>query len=114
MSHTSDVVQVPIDPAFGGPSHVFVKRYRYDRFEHRIKQAFRGTLFGKSRARREFDFLSEMRRRKVPTVRPIAFGDTYGPLFLHASFLITEGSEGFHSLDLFALNTRRRSPLNQS
>ncbi len=104
MSQTSDVVEVRVDPAFGGPTSVFVKRYRYDRFEQRIKQAFRGTLFGKSRARREFEFLTEMRRRQIPTVRPIAYGDDYGRAFLRASFLITEGAEGFQSLDLFGLD----------
>ncbi len=100
--------------AFGGPTNVFVKRYRYDRLEQRIKQAFRGTLIGISRGRREYEFLNEMRRREVPTVRPIAYGDRYGLAFLHASFLITEGVEGFQSLDLFAINALRRKPLSKS
>jgi|GEM_PF-312244 len=113
VSHTSDVVEVPIDPAFGGPAKVFVKRYRYDSLEHRVKQSFRGTLFGKSRARREFEFLTEMRRRAIPTVRPIAYGDNYGRVFLRASFLITEGVEGFQSLDLFALQALRDRSLDR-
>lgn len=114
VSHTSDVVKVAVDPANGGPTIVFVKCYRYDRFVQRIKQAFRGTLFGKSRARREFEFLTEMRRRQIPTVRPIAWGDNYGRAFLRASFLVTEGAEGFQSLDLFGLNALRRNSLNRS
>lgn len=108
------MVEVPVDPALGGPTTVFVKRYRYEHFEQRIKQAFRGTLFGESRARREFEFLSAMRNRQIPTVRPIAYGEDYGRVFLRASFLITEGAEGFQSLDLFGLNTLRDKPLKKS
>ncbi len=114
VSDTSDVVEVPVDSALDGPTSVFVKRYLYNRFSQRIKQSFRGTLFGKSRARREFEFLTEMRRRQVPTVRPIAFGDSYGHAFLRASFLITEGNKGLQSLDMFALNALRREPLKRS
>lgn len=114
VSRSSDVVEVPVDPALHGPTNVFVKRYRYERLEQRIKQAFRGTLFGKSRARREFDFLNEMRRRQIPTVRPVAYGEDYGRAFLHASFLITEGTVGFQSLDMFALDALRRRPLKRS
>jgi len=114
VSSTSDVVEVPLDAASGAPPTVFVKRYRYDRFGQRFKQAFRGTLFGKSRAHREFDFLTEMRRRQIPTVRPIAFGDNYGHAFLRASFLITEGSAGYQSLDLFALDALRRGAPDRS
>jgi putative sterol carrier protein len=114
VSRSSDVVEVPVDPAFGGPTTVFVKRYRYDRFEQKVKQAFRGTLFCKSRARREFEFLTEMRRRQIPTVRPIAYGDDYEHAFLRASFLITEGAEAFQSLDLFGLDARRRHSLKRS
>lgn len=114
VSPSSDVVEVPLPSAFGGPSSVFLKRYRYDRFGQQIKQAFRGTLFGRSRARREFEFLTEMRRREIPTVRPIAFGDSFGRIFLRASFLITEGVEGFQSLDLFGLAAMRRGPVRRS
>lgn len=114
VSPTSDVVEVPVNPALGGPANVFVKRYRYELFEHRIKQMFRGTLFGKSRARREFEFLTNMRLRQVPTVRPIAYGDNYGRAFLRASFVITEGTAGFQSLDMFALHAIRHNPLTRS
>ncbi len=114
MSRSSDVLEVPVGAAFDGPANVFLKRYLYDRLEQRVKQAFRGTLIGKSRARREYEFLTEMRRRNVPTIRPIAYGDNYGRAFLHASFLITEGADGFQSLDLFALDAIRRKTMSRS
>ena len=113
VSQTSDVAEVPVGAKLGGPATVFLKRYRYDRLGQRIKQMFRGTLFGKSRARREYEFLGEMRRRQVPTVRPIAFGDRRRGAFLRASFLITEGSAGFLSLDLFALRAARAGTLTR-
>ncbi len=114
VSRSSDVVQVPIDPSFDGPENVFVKRYRYDRIGQRFKQMFRGTLFGQSRARKEFAFLAEMRRRSIPTVRPIAFGERRRGAFLRASFLITEGTVGFQSLDLFAIGMIRGKSLGRS
>ncbi|MFQ5414081.1 MAG: lipopolysaccharide kinase InaA family protein [Phycisphaerae bacterium] len=112
MSQSSDVVRVDVDPESGGPSSVYVKRYAYDSVGRRIKQMFRGTLFGKSRARVEYEFLHEMRRRGVPTARPIAYGDRRRGVFLHASFLMTEGADGMRSLDAFMLDRIRSRRLN--
>lgn len=114
VSRSSDVIQVSVDHAFGGPETVFVKRYHYNKLGQRIKQMFRGTLFGKSRARREYEFLHEMSRRQIPTVRPIAFGERRRGLFLRASFLITEGAEGLQSLDLFALKALRNRSIKRA
>lgn len=110
VSRSSDVARVAVDAAIGGPTIVFVKRYLYGKRSQRIKQMFRGTLFGLSRARREYEFLSEMVRRGVPTVRPIAYGERRRGLFLHSSFLITEGAENCRSLDLFYLGRLRDKP----
>ncbi len=107
VSSSSDVVRVSVGEELGGPADVYVKRYLYDRLDQRIKQMFRGTLFGKTRARREYEVLTEMRRRQVPTVRPIAFGERRRGAFLQASLLITEGSEGLQSLDVFAISVLR-------
>jgi len=111
VSRTSDVVHVPIDAAMGGPGSVFVKRYLYHERSQRIKQMFRGTLFGKSRARIEYEFLQEMCSRQVPTVRPIAYGEIHKWGFLRESFIITEGMEGGQSLDIFAIHARRNRML---
>jgi len=104
ISRSSDVVRIKLDPGMGGPDSIFVKRYLYDHRSQRIKQMFRGTLFGKSRASFEYEFLNEMKRRHVPTARPIAYGERRGWLFLRASFLITEGLLGVESLDVYAIN----------
>jgi tRNA A-37 threonylcarbamoyl transferase component Bud32 len=106
LSRTSDVVRVPVDASCSGPNVVFVKRYHYPQVAQRIKQMFRGTLFGPSRARREFEFLSEMRRRTVTTVRPIAYGEAFHLGFVRSCVLITEGLDNARSLDLFAHHAR--------
>ncbi len=112
VSRSSDVVHVSIDSTMGGPESVFVKRYLYNRRSQRIKQMFRGTLFGKSRARTEYEFLREMCSRRVPTVRPIAYGEVRKSGFLRESFIITEGTEGVQSLDMFAINAHRDQSVN--
>jgi len=114
VSRSSDVVRVPVDPSLGGPTVVFVKRYMYPRRSQRIKQMFRGTLLGKSRARWEYEFLSEMCKRGVPTVRPIAYGERRRGAFVHAGFVITDGSDQGKSLDLFALDLLRRCDQGRS
>ena len=111
VSRSSDVVHVPIDESLGGPGSVFVKRYLYKRRSQRIKQMFRGTLFGKSRARTEYEFLQEMCSRHVPTVRPIAYGEMRKGGLLRGSFIITEGMEGGRSLDILALHARRNKTM---
>lgn len=113
LSSSSDVVRVPLDSTLGGPPTVFVKRYDYSRRGHRIKQMFRGTFFGRPRARREYEFLSEMANRHVPTVRPIAYGEERRRGFVRLSFLVTEGIEGFRSLDVVALEHLRSHTLSR-
>ncbi len=103
VSRSSDIFRVPVDESFGGPTSVFVKRYHYDRLSQRIKQMFRGTLLGKSRARFEFEFLHTMRQRGVPTVRPIAYGELRRRGFLRAGIILTAGQDGVESLDVYYL-----------
>lgn len=107
MSGTTDTIRVKLDPALNGPAVIFLKRFAYPRASQRLKQAFRGTLFGSSRPRFEFRFLTEMRRRGLPAVRPIAFGEHRRRGFLHAAFLITEGEPDVQSLDALATRDHR-------
>ncbi len=115
VSRSSNVVRVELDGApDDGPPVVYLKRYLYEQRGQRIKQMFRGTLFGKSRARIEYDCLREMCRRNVPTVRPIAYGEERVNGFLVRSFVLTEGTEGSNSLDLFAIDAIRRGSLDRA
>ncbi len=58
---------MPMNAIMGTPPSVYVKRYLYKERGQRLKQMFRDTLFGRSRARTA---LKEMRSRQVPTVMP--------------------------------------------
>jgi len=93
MSDSSDTFRVDCDASASpdAPRQIYVKRYRYRGWRARLKGIFRGTFFGKSRARLEYDMLSEMRRRGVPSVTPITFIEDRRGGFLRSAALITEG-----------------------
>ena len=94
ISSTSETIEV-FDPQAGDPlPSIYLKRYRYPKRSHRIKAAFRGSLFGKSRARFEFDRLQAMLHKGVPAIKPLAVGQRRVRGFVHASILITEGVPG--------------------
>ena len=102
MSGSSETFPVEVGPANGAPQRIYIKRYRYRGAMARLKGMFRGTLLGKSRARFEYDVLAAMRRRGVPAVRPIAYGEQRSRGFLKACFLITEGLTSATSLDVLS------------
>ncbi len=99
LSRSSDTFPVELTDDDGEARCVFVKRYRYDRWSQRLRLAFRGTLLGVGRARAEFDFLSEMRRRGVSAVCPLVTGELRMLGFVRGAFLITRGEPGVASLD---------------
>lgn len=93
------------------PALVFVKRYRYRTFLGRLQGMFRGTLFGKSRARFEFERLRAIRERGVAAVRPIAYAEFRRRGFMRACVLITEAERDAVSLDrLLRPPPRERAP----
>lgn len=102
ISGSSETFPVEVGPANGAPQRIYIKRYRYRGVMAPLKGMFRGTLFGKSRAKFEYDVLAEMRRRAVHAVRPIAYGEKRSRGFLKACFLITEGVTGAPSLDVLS------------
>jgi tRNA A-37 threonylcarbamoyl transferase component Bud32 len=71
-------------------SSIYIKRYHYPRWSHRLRGTFRGTFFNTSRARSEFIALRLMRELGIQAVRPIAFGERRIAHFLRSCFLITE------------------------
>lgn len=102
MSGSSETFPVDVGPANGAAQRIYIKRYRYRGVMARLKGMFRGTLLGKSRARFEYDVLAEMRRRGIPAVRPIAYGEKRSRGFLKACFLITDGLTTAVSLDVLS------------
>lgn len=89
---------------------VYVKRYHYPRWSHRLRGTLRGTFFGSSRARAEYVGLLRMRRLGMGVVRPIAFGERRVGHFVRSCWLITEAVPGAISLDRFARNHIGRPP----
>lgn len=96
-SRTTDTIRLG-----DGDHTIYVKRYRYPRWKHRVRGMFRGTLFGEHRARREFRALEKLRRIGAPVVRPLGWGHRRRFGFVTLSYLITEGEPGAMSLAHFA------------
>lgn len=99
ISGSSETFRIDTNPGTGAPAQIYIKRYCHRTFGARIKAAFRGGLIAASRARWEYEFLNEMRRRDVPTVRPIAYGERRHAGLLKACFLITEGAASSEPVD---------------
>lgn len=105
-SRTTEVVRADLPDSCGGGA-VYIKRYHRLRWRKRIQGALRGTLFGRSRARAEFEQLRRMRAGGAPVVRAIAWGERRVLFFLRSSFLMTEAVEGSVSLTTFAQQQHR-------
>ncbi|MEK6798411.1 MAG: lipopolysaccharide kinase InaA family protein [Planctomycetota bacterium] len=103
---SSETFAVDLSHIPSAPKTVFIKRYRYRGWKAKLGQLFRGSWGGRSRARFEFEFLEEMRRRGVAAVRPVAYGESRGRGWLREAVLLTEGQEGCTSLDLWLLDRR--------
>ncbi len=86
-SRTTDVIRCDL-PA--EELSIYVKRYHYPRWAHRIRGMFRGTLLRRSRARSEYRALQQMRRLGIQAVRPVAYGERREAGFVRTCFLITE------------------------
>ena len=107
VTRSSETFRVDSDRALsdGVPDHIYVKRY-YNHRKTRLRGIFRGTFFGKSRVRLEFEHLNNMRRRGVPTVHPIICVENRRWRLLHSSALITEGQPDSEPLDAYYVNHR--------
>jgi tRNA A-37 threonylcarbamoyl transferase component Bud32 len=107
-SRTSDTIWCNLPFA---SSSIFIKRYHYPRWGHRLRGMFRGTFFKSSRAKSEFRVLTMMRQLGIQAVRPIAFGERRIAHFVRSCFLITESVPDAVPLSSFikAFGSRRGS-----
>jgi len=112
LSRSSDVFAIELADQPAAPARVFVKRYHFESWRKRFRQAFRGTLLGQSRARFEYEFLTSMRDLGLPAVSPVAYGECRRFAFLTAAFLITRGEPDAVSLDNFAFDRLSRGARN--
>jgi hypothetical protein len=107
-SKSTETVRVDLPAGDGG---LYVKRYHHLRWKHRIKAMFRGTFFGRSRARTEYDRLIEMSEQGAPVVRAVACGERRTFRFLRSCFLVTEAVPSAISLASFAQKAHAESLL---
>lgn len=89
----------------GGPGF-YLKRYRYPRWRHRVRGAFRGTFFGLHRGRAEFRLLNQMRTLGIAAVRPVSYGSRRRAHFVESCFLITEEVPDAVNLTTFAADVK--------
>ncbi|MFQ5429839.1 MAG: lipopolysaccharide kinase InaA family protein [Phycisphaerae bacterium] len=97
-SRTSDTIRFDMPD---GHSRFYIKRHHYPRWRHRLRGAFRGTLFKASRARSEYRALRLMRQLGIQAVRPVAYGERRVGLFVRSCFLITEAVPDVMPLSAF-------------
>ncbi len=101
-SRSTDAIQVDLRRNGTWPGSVFIKRYHYPRWKHRIRGMFRGTFVPRSSARAEYDALRVMRSLGIQAVRPVAYGERRIFHFLRSCFLVTEAVPNSISLATFA------------
>lgn len=103
-SRTSDTVEVQGGSA---DTSLYVKRFHYPTWRHRLRWMFAGAFFGASRARQEYAALGRLREAGIQAVRPVAYGERRMLHFVRSCFLITEAVPDAVSLAAFI---RRQAP----
>jgi tRNA A-37 threonylcarbamoyl transferase component Bud32 len=92
------------------PRVIFIKRYWFPSFGSRWNGALRGTLFGRSKVRREFDNLAWLRAHGFDAPLPIAWGEERSGGWLARSLLISEGIPQPVALSKFIRDTLPSRP----
>jgi tRNA A-37 threonylcarbamoyl transferase component Bud32 len=100
-SSSTEVRRLRLAGADGVPRIVFVKKYWANRAGQVWSGCFRGTFFGRSKARREFDNLGLLRSWGLHAPEPVACGEDRRARWLWRSCLISAGVPDPVPLDLF-------------
>lgn len=83
-------------------THVlYIKKYWYPTTKLRWSGFYRGTFFGTSKVRREYENLEQLRAWGLDAPAPVAYGEERRNGWLLRSYLISEGVPDPLSLDLF-------------
>ena len=80
---------------------LFLKKYWVNRPAQLWSGMFRGTFFGRSKVRREYENLARLRRWELDAPAPVAYGEERCARWLLRSFLLSEGVANPRPLDLF-------------
>lgn len=112
QSGTTEVRRVTLT---AGPAQrvVYIKKYWANNFGQLWSGALRGTLLGRSKAKREFENLARLIRWKLDAPAPIAFGEERIFGWMTRSFLISEEIPSPLTLDIFIRDFLPRLPAEQ-
>jgi hypothetical protein len=89
---------------------VFVKKYWFPSAGHCLKGAFRGTFFGPSKVRREYENLHCLRHLGLEAPEPVAYGEERWFGWLTRSYLISAGIANPCPLDRFIRDELSQMP----
>jgi hypothetical protein len=89
-SGSTEVREVHLD-SDSGIRTVFVKKYWAQRPSQVWSGTFRGTFFGRSKVRREYENLVRLRAWGFDAPRPVSYGEERWARWLVRSYLISEG-----------------------
>jgi tRNA A-37 threonylcarbamoyl transferase component Bud32 len=100
-SGSTEVRRLVLEDPSGAPQTIFIKKYWVNRPGQLWSGMFRGTFFGRSKARREFENLGLLRSWGLDSPEPIAFGEERHARWLLRSCLISAGVPNPLPLDVF-------------
>jgi tRNA A-37 threonylcarbamoyl transferase component Bud32 len=111
-SGSTEVRQITLDAAdaSGTAQVIFVKKYWVNRPSQLWSGMLRGTFFGRSKVRQEFENLGRLRRWGLPAPEAIAYGEERVARWLVRSFLISAGIPNPVALDRFIRDRLPRLP----
>jgi tRNA A-37 threonylcarbamoyl transferase component Bud32 len=80
---------------------LYIKKYWYPTSKLRWSGFYRGTFFGISKVRREYENLARLREWGLDAPAPVAYGEERRNRWLYRSYLVSEGVPSPLPLDLF-------------
>ena len=111
LSGSTEVRRITLGDA-GREQVVYLKKYWVNRARQLWSGMLRGTFFGRSKARREFENLGLLRDWGLAAPEPVAYGEDRRAHWLVRSFLISAGIPDPVSLDVFIRDRLARPDRN--
>ena len=110
-SGSVEVRQVPLGK---GAGTVFLKKYWIGKTSQLWSGLFRGTFFGRAKARTEYENLARLRAWHLDAPEPVAYGEERRAGWLLRSFLISEGVSDAMPLHVFIRDRLPALPAEES
>jgi tRNA A-37 threonylcarbamoyl transferase component Bud32 len=109
-SGSTQVLRVEVSGSDGPSRTLYVKKYWFNSSGQRWRGMLRGTFFGRSKVRREFENLARLRQWELDAPAPVAYGEERSGRWLTRSFLISEGISDALPLHQFIRDVLPRLP----